>query len=95
MSSLTVRISETSHRALRALADHTGESMQTVLAKAIEEYRRRKFLERVNAAFAALRTDPEAWKHEQEERAAWDATLSDGLKRTRYAGARSRRSMVR
>lgn len=53
--------------------------MRTVFAKLIEEYRRKKFLERVNPAFAALRNNPQAWKHEQEERAAWDVTLSDGL----------------
>lgn len=45
----------------------------------MEEYRRRRFLEEVNAAYAALREDPEAWSEIEEERSAWDATLGDGL----------------
>jgi len=79
MNSLTVRISETSHQILQELAEHSGESMQTILARAIEEYRRKRFLEEANAAYAALRQNPKAWKQEQAERRAWEATLGDGL----------------
>lgn len=78
MASLTVRIGEESHKALREIAARSGRSMQAVLAKAIEEYRRKSFLENANAAFADLRKDTKAWHREQEERAAWDVTLSDG-----------------
>ncbi|WP_406698171.1 toxin-antitoxin system protein [Singulisphaera sp. Ch08] len=53
--------------------------MTEVLGKAIEEYRKKRFLEGLNADFAALREAPAAWAEEQEERAAWDATLADGL----------------
>ncbi len=53
--------------------------MQQILATAVEEYRRRRFLEGVYADFAALRNDPAAWQQEQQERAEWDATLADGL----------------
>jgi predicted transcriptional regulator len=78
MASLTVRIGEKPHKALREIATRSGESMQEVLAKAIEEYRRKRFLENANAAFAALRRAPKAWRQEQRERAAWDVTLGDG-----------------
>lgn len=78
MASLTVRIGEESHKALREIGARTGKSMQAVLAKAIEEFRRQTFLENANAAFAALRKDHKGWRREQEERAAWNATLSDG-----------------
>ncbi len=47
------------------------------LRKVIETERRQRFLEEANAAFVALQADPEAWKAELEERAAWDAALSD------------------
>lgn len=30
-------------------------------------------------SFAALRDDLEGWRYEQDERAAWDATLGDDL----------------
>ncbi len=79
MSSLTVRITETSHRMLQELAEQSGESMQSVLDKALEQYRRQRFLEAANADYAALRRDPEAWKEELEERKLWDQALSDGL----------------
>ncbi len=78
MQSLTVRVDGESHAVLRRIAARTGQSMQSVLAKAIEEYRRKSFLEDANAAFAALRADPRAWRREQRERAAWDVTLGDG-----------------
>lgn len=79
MGHAMVRISEQTHQTLRDLARTDHDSMQSVLDKAVEEYRRRRFLEDVNAAYAALREDPEAWKEVEEERSAWDATLGDGL----------------
>lgn len=79
MSSAIVRISKSSHQILQELSSRQGESMQAILNKAIEEYRRKQFFEEANAAYAALRKDPKAWKQEQEERALWDATLQDGL----------------
>jgi len=44
--------------------------MQEIVGEAIELYRRQLFLEKVNAAFAALKTDQQAWEEEREERAA-------------------------
>jgi len=46
----------------------------------ISEDERKKFLEGCNADYARLRTDPQAWQEELEERALWDCTLMDGLK---------------
>ena len=79
MQSTTIRISIETREKLRALTARTGESMGAIVDRAVEEIRRKDFWERTNAAFAALRNDPEAWKAEQEERSAWDATLADGL----------------
>lgn len=81
MPSMTVRIDEVSRQTLRELAERRGESMQEVLATAIEEYRRRHFLETANSAFAALRKQPKAWRQEKQERKAWDRTLRDGQRR--------------
>jgi hypothetical protein len=74
-----VRISEESHSTLRSLATEEGETLQAVLDRAIEEYRRRRFWDQVEAAAIELRMDTLAWNGELEERRAWDATLSDGL----------------
>lgn len=73
----TVRISETTHRALRDLAESERISQQAIVERAIENYRRQRFLEAANRQYAALRNDPEAWAQELSERAIWDATLTD------------------
>lgn len=79
MPGATVRISYAAWKALREIASRLGEPMQAVLDRAIEEYRHKCFLEEANEAFAALKSNPEAWKAELEERAAWDIILGDGL----------------
>jgi hypothetical protein len=79
MSTPTVPISETAHEILRELAQQTGQTTMEVLDKALEAYRRQVFLEAVNAGYAALRADPEAWAEHLAERQLWDATLMDGL----------------
>lgn len=79
MASATVRITPQSHQALRDLAKSSGTSLQDVLERAIEEYRRNQILDQVNNAYAALRGDPKAWRRELEERALLENTLMDGL----------------
>lgn len=77
--SLTIRISRSAHASLRRLAEEADEPMTELLDKAIEAYRRQRFLEGLNADFAALRSHPAAWADEEAERQEWDATLPDGL----------------
>lgn len=79
MPSITVRVSARTGERLREMARRTGEPMQSLLEKAVEDYRRKRFLEEANRAFAALRNNPRAWKEEAEERKAWESTLGDGL----------------
>ena len=78
-ATVTVRIGRKAHRRLKEIADRTDESLSQVLDKAVEAYRRQCFLEQANTAYAALRRKKTAWKEEQSERQAWDATLGDGL----------------
>jgi len=77
--SATVRISEQSHQRLREMAAQSGEPMQTVIDKALENYRRQKFLSDCDAAYAALQQDPDAWKEYQNELKSFEGTLMDGL----------------
>lgn len=79
MRTRNVRLTEQAYRRLQDLAARSGESVPTILDKAIEAYRREQFLRDTNAAFAALRADPEAWQDELAEREVWDASLGDGL----------------
>lgn len=79
MSSSTISISEAARQMLHELTEQTGQSMTDVLDKALDAYRRQLFFEQLNAGYAALRADPEAWAGELQERELWDATLMDGL----------------
>ena len=77
MQSRTVRIRKETQTILRELAVSEGKPMQTILDYAIEEYRRQRFLQEANVAYAALRNAPKAWKAELAERKEWDATMAD------------------
>ena len=79
MPSANVRISRDAHAVLRQLAHQEGVSLQALLDKAVENYRRRLFLEKANAAYETLRADKVRWNEELAERREWDATLADGL----------------
>ena len=75
----TVRIDPEIHRMLKESARREGVTMQEILRRALETYRRRLILKETNAAYAVLRTNPKirsAWKGEQEE---FEGTLGDGL----------------
>ena len=74
-----VRIQPESYAKLRQLAKEAGTTMPEVLAEAIDELYRQRFLEECNQAYARLKADPKAWKKELAERRAWDATIGDGL----------------
>ena len=100
MGYTTVRVSETTRELLRKLAAREGASMQAVLEKALEAYRRREFLDGLNRAYATLRADEGQWADLEDERAAWDVTIADGLppasrptkRRARRPGTRSDRA---
>jgi len=74
-----VRIQPDSYAKLRQLAKEAGVTMPEVLADAIDELYRKRFLDDCNRAYAALKKDPKAWEQELQERRAWEQTLSDGL----------------
>ena len=69
--STTIRIDDRTAATLRELSAQTGEAMGATAARALEHYRRQVLLEQTYAAFAALRADPDAWREELSERAAW------------------------
>jgi hypothetical protein len=46
-----------------------------------EQHRRGRLFDKLDAAYAKLQEDPEAWRSLQDERRVWDATLGDGLDR--------------
>ena len=54
----TIRISDGAHGTLREMSRSEGKPMATLLDEAVETLRRQRFLEQVNAAYAALRAEP-------------------------------------
>lgn len=77
--SMMVRVSEQSHQHLREMATQSGEPMQAVMDKALEQYRRQRFWEDMKTAYAAIESDPEALAAEKKEFALFEGTLMDGL----------------
>jgi hypothetical protein len=76
----TIRVTEETWLALRELAHTRGESIQEVVAKAVEAYRRQQLLETINAAYATIQEHLEEWQRLQNEYADWDTALLGGLK---------------
>ena len=74
-----LRIGDETRQALRDIAKSEGESMQAVLEKAVAEYQKKRFFEKLDVAFGTLKNDPEAWREEQQERQTWADSLSDDL----------------
>ena len=79
MQTTTVRVSAAHHQMVQELAAAAKNTIQGTVEKAIEESHKQMFWKQTRAAYAALRSDPEAWEEELQERKAWEATLSDGL----------------
>ena len=79
MSQLTLNINKSTHEALLKLAESSGEPVQVVLDKAIENYRRTLFLVEANVAFEKLKINKDLWSEEISERLAWDQTIDDGV----------------
>lgn len=74
-----VRVSESTHKTLQALSSKEGKTMQDIIDNAIEDYRRKNFLEGLSQDFQVLQKDPELSKEHEEEMALWDNTIEDGL----------------
>ncbi len=63
-----VKVSRTTHGEIMRIAARDGTSMSDVVAKAVELYSRREFLDDANKDFAAPKDDHAAWEAEKKER---------------------------
>lgn len=82
MSELKISINEATHKIL-TLVEISGETIPSILDRAVENYRRHLFLVQANEAFTALRQNETLWQEEVAERQAWEQTLLRmGLKRS-------------
>lgn len=74
-----VRISESSYEKLKKLEKAIGISKQSILEQALEKVAREQIFKQVSKSYEAIYAGPEAKKEFEEELAAWDTTLEDGL----------------
>ena len=79
--SAVIRVDESTHETLRELSEECDEKMSVLIALAVKDLRRKKFMEALNAEYAALRADEAGWESDRQERAAWDVALADGLEK--------------
>jgi hypothetical protein len=74
-----LRINERTKAALRSLATERGEPMSQVVEGLVEAARTEQFFATADAAYRRLRSDPDGWAVELNDRSAWESTLGDGL----------------
>jgi hypothetical protein len=84
MSTLTVRLSESSHRLLRDLTEQTGQTTMEVLDRALDTYRRSLFDDPLAVSSSSPQTDSDPWAEVEPGRKLWDATLESGLDPCEY-----------
>lgn len=70
-SGALVRINPADKTLLQELANSEGESMPRILHKAIELYRRERFLKQVNDGYERLNSDQASIGKDSAERKAW------------------------
>lgn len=78
-TSLTIRVSRSTHELLRGLADKSNATITAVVDEAVRDLQRKKFWADFNAGCEAIRADPAAWADLRQEDVAWESTLADGL----------------
>ena len=79
MATTTIRVSERTHEALRALAASTGEPIARLVERAVEHLRAEEFFLELDHAYDRLHADASALAEEAAEREEWEETLADGL----------------
>jgi len=79
MESLTIRVSRSTHELLRELAAKGNTTITSVVDEAAREYQRKQFWEDFHASCSALMADQIASAALDQEDAAWEATVADGL----------------
>jgi len=76
---VTIRVDESVHTRLRALARSEQRSMGELIADAIDRYEREKFWDEVEASVERNQSDPDAWKEYQDEIRLLEGGSMDGL----------------
>ena len=76
---VAVQVDRATYDRLVELAQEQDLAIARVIARAVDTYDRVSMAEESNAAYARLRSDPDAWADWQHELGLWEATLMDGV----------------
>ena len=79
MSTTTIRVMKSTRDLLNEMSQATGQPMQSIVEQALDNYRHEQMLSALNNAYTILQENEAAWEEIEAERAAWNATLVDGL----------------
>ena len=77
----TIRVSREIYNQVKTLALQQNKNMQDIIEHAVTEYKKKKFYNDLNEAYAKLKSNPNDWQLELEERNEWDSLLADGLEK--------------
>jgi hypothetical protein len=91
MATRMMRVSEDTHSLLKDLARERHESLQSVLSRAVSEFRERHFFDELDEAYQRL-AGTNSMPEYRQELAALDGTLGDGLEEEPRAPAPTRRN---
>jgi hypothetical protein len=75
----TIKVSAETRDRLKKLADAEQSTMETALAKVLDQAEEARFWQGVKDDYARLQGDPEQWSDYVNELAEWDRTVGDGL----------------
>jgi hypothetical protein len=84
-TTLTIRVSRSTHELLRDLAAKSNTTITAVVDEAVLDLQRKRFWADFNAACEAIAADPAALADLRREDEAWEATLADGLEEERQS----------
>lgn len=74
-----VRVSDRTYQSLRKLSVQRGESMLSLVDRAVEQYRREQLFSEAEIAYQTLEADPGALAELEFEYSLWEPTVADGL----------------
>jgi molybdopterin converting factor small subunit len=75
----TIRLSRQLYNLITISAKEQNENIQQFIEEAVNEYKKKKFFEKMNAAYEDLKNNKELSDENNQEQEEWDTVLSDGL----------------
>jgi predicted transcriptional regulator len=74
-----VPVSDATWKMLERLSSETGESMLTIVERAVRQFQHQQWFKQAERAWDNLERDPAALAAWQAEFDQWDTTIADGL----------------